>query len=103
MQIAAKKIIGLAVETKSGQKLGRVRDFKIASDTLEVKNFFVRPAGLVKGLTVGDLIIGKNSIISVDEEKLIVDDSIEAELVQNKGFKKELAAAAPPISASLRE
>ncbi len=102
MMISAKKIVGLRVETKSGRYLGRVRDFEIDVDALEVKNFFVRPAGLVKGLTDGDLIIGKNSVILIDEEKLTVDDLAEAEFVQNKGFKKELAAESP-ISASARE
>jgi len=103
MQIAAKKIIGLAVETKSGRKLGRVRDFDVDVEMLEIKKFYVRPTGLVKRLADGDLIIGKNSVVSLDENRLVVEDLVETELAGNKGYKKELAAAGAPLSASTRE
>jgi sporulation protein YlmC with PRC-barrel domain len=103
MQIAAKKIIGLRVETKSGQYLGRVRDLEIDADTLEIKKFYVRPAGLVKGLTDGDLVVGKNSVVLIDEEKLVVEDLAETELVEAAERKKQLVVEGSPISASVRK
>lgn len=103
MIIAAKKIIGLRVETKSGRYLGRVRDFEIDIDALEVKSFFVRPAGLVKGLTDSDLIVGKNSVISIDEEKIVVDDLAGRELVEATERKKQLVVESSPILTSVEE
>lgn len=103
MLIAAKKIIGLRAETKSGRYLGRVRDFEIDADMLEIKKIYVRPAGIVKGLTDGDLVVGKNAVLSVDENKITVADLTEAELAEAVERKKGLAMESSPISASVRK
>ncbi len=103
MKIAAKKLLGLRVETKSGRRLGRVRDFEIDADTLEIKKFYVRPAGLVKGLTDGDLIVGKNSVVSIDENKMAVDDLVEAELAEAAERKKQLVVESSPVLTSTEE
>lgn len=103
MQIAAKQIIGLKVETKSGCKLGRVRDFEVDADALEIKNFFIRPAGIVRGLTDGDLIIAKSMVLAIDEKKMTVDDLAGAELAKAAERKKQLVVESSPISASVRK
>ncbi len=100
MIIAAKQIIGLGVETKSGRHLGRARDFEIDSDTLEIKSFYVRPAGLVKGLTDSDLVIVKSQIIAIDKNKMVVDDLAETELASAEEYKKKMVAEGSPISAA---
>ena len=82
MLINSKNLIRLRVETKSGQELGYVRDFDLNIDNLEVEQFYVRPAGIVKGLVLGDLILNKSSIISINEEKMIVQDLVGKELVR---------------------
>ncbi|MBU1179677.1 PRC-barrel domain-containing protein [Patescibacteria group bacterium] len=102
MLISSKNLIGLKVETKSGQQLGHVRDFDVDSETLEIKKLYVRPSGIVRGLVGGDLIIGKDSIISINEEKIIVEDLEEKELAKEKAAKK-IAAQGSPIAASSLE
>lgn len=104
MHIAAKKIIGLKVETKGGQKLGRVRDFDINTELLEIKKFYVRPAGIVKGLTDGDLIIAKSQILAIDEKKMTVLDLAAGELAKNQADRETaIESVSLPISASSTE
>ena len=102
MLISSKNLIGLKVETKSGWQLGHVRDFDVDSETLEIKKLYVRPSGIVKGLVGGDLVISKNSIISINEEKIIVEDLAEGELAREKATKK-IAVEGSPIAASSLE
>lgn len=100
MIVSAKQLIGLRVETKSGQYLGRIRDFEIDADTLEILRLFIRPVGIIKGFAAGDLIIAKSSVVSVDKEKMIVLDLVGEELTGAKQEKKPLAMEGAAISVS---
>lgn len=102
MIIFAKQLIGLRVETKSGQMLGRIRDFEIDADTLEIKKFYVRPAGIVRGLTDGDLIIAKSMIVAIDEKKMTVDDLVTRELARERAGQ-QVTIKSSPVVASSRE
>ena len=102
MLISSKQLIGIKVETRSGQHLGQVRDFEVDTEALAIQKFYVRPSGIVKGLVGGDLIINKNSILSINEEKIIVEDLTGEELVKEKTAKK-IAAQGSPIAASSLE
>ena len=82
MLVGSKNLIGLKVETMSGKELGHIKDFDININSLIVEKFYVRPEGVVKGLVIGKLVINKNSIISINEEKMIVEDLMEKELVE---------------------
>lgn len=103
MPIMMKKFIGLRVETKSGRYLGRVRDAEIDTDNLEIKQIYVRPAGLVKGLSVGDLIVAKSSILSIDDKKIIVLDLAEKELAREAAPERKIAMDSPAVSAAEME
>jgi sporulation protein YlmC with PRC-barrel domain len=100
MMILAKNLIGLRAETKSGQYLGRVKNFEIDIETLEAARFYVRPVGLIKGLVAGDLIIAKSSVISVDDKKMTVLDLVGEELAMAGKEKKALVMEGTAVSAS---
>lgn len=102
MLISAKKLIGLRVETKTARHLGRVRDFDIDADTLEIRKIYIRPAGIVKGLTDGDLIVAKSAVLSVDENKMTVEDLAAGELAEESASQR-VAVKSSPIAASIRE
>lgn len=99
MLIFSKKIIGLKVESKSKQDLGVVRDFNINTENFEIFKIYVRPSGLLRGLVSGDLIIGKSAIISIDEEKMVVEDLTEGELAREKKASSKIAMQNSPVSA----
>lgn len=103
MIISSKKLTGLPVETKSGDKLGRVKDFDLDADTLEIKTVCARPKSIAKELVSGDLIIGRNLIISVDEKRMVVDDLLARELARGAGAEKRIAAESAPFIAANME
>ena len=98
----AKKFIGLKVETKSGQKLGKVKDFELDEISLDLKKIYVRPNSYVKGFVVGDLIIDKSSIVSVSEEKIVVEDLNEREFAKIEEYGKKLAGSQPILAADIK-
>lgn len=100
MQITAKTFIGLKVKTKSGQYLGRVRDFDVDADALEIKKIYVRPAGIVKGFSTGDLIVDKTSVLSIDDEKITVLDLTGGESAREKSAERKIAMDGSAISAA---
>ncbi|MBU4421598.1 PRC-barrel domain-containing protein [Candidatus Parcubacteria bacterium] len=102
MILSLKKIIGLKVETKSGRHLGHLRDLDLDTETFEIVKIYVRPSGIVKGLVAGDLIISKSNVISISEEKIIVDDLAEKELTENIQGEK-IATLESPASAMSTE
>jgi sporulation protein YlmC with PRC-barrel domain len=102
MLLNSKKLIGLKVETKSGDKLGAVRSFDLDADTLEIKTIYARPKSIAKELVSGDLIISRNLIISVDENKVTVDDLLARELARGKAGQ-QVAAKSSPMVALTRE
>ena len=81
MVISSKKFIGLGVETKSGQILGSITGFDMDIENFRVTRFYVKPSGIVSGLVKKELIIGYELVISITEEKMIVEDLMEKQLV----------------------
>ena len=102
MLINSKKLVGLRVETKSKIRLGRVNSFELETDNLELKKIYVRPRNYVKGFVVGDLIIDKSSIVSVSEEKIVVEDLNEREFAKIAEYGKKLAGSQPILAADIK-
>lgn len=83
MTLHAKKIIGLGVETKSGQHLGRVQNFSLDPMTQAVTDYTVKSDRLLGELFAKELIIGASQVVSLTEEKMVVDDLVLKEGVPN--------------------
>lgn len=79
MILRGNKIIGLPVYTKSNQHLGRVKNLEIDSVSQAVINYIVR-----RGFLSEDLIINRNQVVSLEEDKLVVDDGMVAVPVTEK-------------------
>ncbi len=73
------KLIGLPVFTQSEQNLGRVDGFEIDSSTHTVSKYFVKSSGLIEGLFKDKLLVDKSQVVSLDKEKMVVEDNIIAE------------------------
>ncbi len=83
MIINHKNLVGLPVLTKSGLLLGKIRSFEIESDTQTVLRYVVKSGSLISKLLseeVSEIIIGRNQVLSLDEEKMMVDDALVKEL-----------------------
>lgn len=81
MLIKHKQLIGLLVETQSGEKLGRVDGFNLEVDSHLVYQYLVKPAGLSK-IFSHELIINRAQVISLSEEKMVVDDLVYKKLAE---------------------
>ena len=83
MTISHKNLIGLPVQTKSGLLLGKIRSFEIESETQTISRYVVKSRNLISKLLseeVREIIIGRNQVISIDEERMVVGDASVKEL-----------------------
>lgn len=72
--LSARRILGLIVETQSGQRLGKVRDFEIDPTTQAVMRYTVRGDKLLQELFGRELVIQASQVISLTETLMTVDD-----------------------------
>ena len=99
MQISAKKLLHLPVFTNSGDELGKISDYSINIDTQEVEKYYVRSSHIIEEIFTKELIISKKQIVSIADEKMIVEDLVGEEkekMFERNELKKNKAA--PPVS-----
>ena len=97
MQLNHKQLINLPVYTQGQQLLGRVCGFEFNAETHTIIKYFVAKSGLVKELlNLGDeLEIASAQVVSITEEKMVVEDNIKRELNVNQAKVKQPVAAMP--------
>lgn len=95
MLIKHKQLLGLPVETQSGDKLGLIDGFNLEADSHLVYQYLVKPTGLSK-IFSQELIIGYRQVIGLSAAKMIVDDLVYKKLADNKNAetKNPLSAEA---------
>lgn len=72
-----KTLLKLPVETKSGASLGRVAGFEFDVESHAVLRYLVRPKGLAARMIGKPLLVAREQVLSIDAEKMIVDDNVE--------------------------
>lgn len=72
-----KTLLRLPVETKSGAALGRVAGFEFDVETHGIVRYRVRPRGLAAGMLKKPLLVAREQVLSIDDEKMVVDDNVE--------------------------
>jgi sporulation protein YlmC with PRC-barrel domain len=70
-------LLKLPVETKSGTPLGRVAGFEFDADLHAILRYLVLPKGLAARLLKKPLLVAREQVLSIDAEKMVVDDSVE--------------------------
>ncbi|MEA2065225.1 MAG: PRC-barrel domain-containing protein [Patescibacteria group bacterium] len=73
--IQGKKIIGLAVQTESGESLGKVYDFELDADSQLVVKYHVKES-LIRELFDNKLIIYRDQVVLINNDKIVVDDGV---------------------------
>lgn len=79
-QIEASRLLKLPVFTKRGVRLGRVADFEIDPGMHAVLRYQVRPHGLAARVLRRPFLIAREQVVSIDEEKMVVEDAAEKAL-----------------------
>lgn len=67
------ELLGKPVETVSKNKLGKVADFAVDSQSLYIQKLYVGPS-LMKSLTSGQLSVDRNQIIEITNRRIIIKD-----------------------------
>ena len=75
-----KTLLKLPVVTKSGTRLGRVNGFEFDVDAQAIVRYHVRPQGLAARMLKHPLIVTREQVLSIDAEKMVVDDGVEKEV-----------------------
>ena len=78
--LETKKLLKLPVETRSGARLGRVLGFDVDVDSQSIVRWRVQPNGLASRVLSHPLIVAREQVLSITEEKMVVDDNVEKEM-----------------------
>ena len=100
MTVSGKKLIGLPAETKSGLFLGKIKDFEIDGETHVVRRYIIKSQSLIKKLLsegVGELVIGRDQVLSLGEDKMVVEDNVVGEGEKTR-LGERLREDAPALS-----
>ncbi len=88
MQLSYRQLKNLPVYTKNNDFLGKIKDLEINSDTQNVSKYIIKSSQITKRLVGKELIINPSQVISIDNQKMIVED----ETVRDSGLIKEPVA-----------
>ena len=80
----AKTLLKLPVWTKSNTRLGRVVGFDFDESAQMVVRWRVRPVGVTSRLVGGELLVGREQVLVITAERMIVDDLVARELELSK-------------------
>ncbi|MCX6785241.1 MAG: PRC-barrel domain-containing protein [Candidatus Komeilibacteria bacterium] len=79
MQLSVRRIKNLPVGTKSGQILGKIKDFEVNSETQAISKYLVKSNKLAPLLIAPELIIDASQVISLTDKQLTVEDAVVKE------------------------
>ena len=91
MRLKNKQLLNLPVYTRANDFLGRVSSFEVDSETRSIVKYFVGSSSVVKKILKDEpeLIINDFAVIEINEEKMIVKDSV----IKQKVNEEESAPA----------
>ncbi|HBH46298.1 MAG: hypothetical protein A2445_02020 [Candidatus Jacksonbacteria bacterium RIFOXYC2_FULL_44_29] len=76
MLINSQTLIGLKVETASGQYLGRVQSFDLEIDSQSIRNYYIKPKLLEAGPFSEELIVHHRQVVRITAKKMVVVDNV---------------------------
>jgi len=73
-------LLKLRVYTKSGTHLGRLTGFEYDNGSQMIMRYKVRPKGLTARILKTPLLISREQVIRVEDERMVVEDNVEREM-----------------------
>lgn len=74
MVLNSRRLIGLPVRTRSGERIGRVLGFDVDVDTGKLAAIRVRAPGLIPHFVDQEVSVGWAQVVSIDEKEVVVSD-----------------------------
>ena len=90
-------LINLPVFTQSNQLLGKISDFEIDPDSQSILRYYIKSHKLIKALLSKQLVVHRSQVISIDKEKMVVEDAVGHEKVKAEEPVWEEEKAGVPI------
>lgn len=72
-----KSLLKLPVETRSGLRLGRVAGFEVDPASQMIVRYRVRPKGLSARILKAPLLVAREQVLEMTDEKMVVEDAVE--------------------------
>jgi len=95
-------LINLSVETSSGNALGAVSGVDIETETHAIKSYRVKSKGIIKGLLNDELVISSTQVISIDKDKMVVNDNAVTEkILDAKKIVQVARNTSPEVTSTL--
>ena len=76
MLINTEQLIGLKVETESGDYVGRVQSFDLDVDAQCARTYHIKRSLLEGGMFSEELMVHHKQIVAITSEKMIVSDNV---------------------------
>lgn len=92
-------LINLPVYTKSGQRIGRVRDLQLDESGRAVQQYVVHTGNLLPQFLGKDLLVHYSQVIEITAERMIVADTMDPALKKTSGRRQSIS----PSPASLMQ
>lgn len=74
-----KNLLGLPVETQFGVAVGTLADIEIDTELHLIENYKVKTSKLLPGLFSKSLLIGRQQVVAITADKIVVEDSVVTE------------------------
>jgi len=75
-----KSLLKLQVYTESGAHLGKLVGFEFDGPSQMVLRYKVRPKGFALRLAKAPLLVGREQVIRIEDEKMTVEDNVQKEM-----------------------
>ena len=101
-----KQLLNLPVYTESSDYLGRIINFEFNPETHQILVYLVGSSSWVKtilGEKIPELKIASAQVISISEEKMIVEDNVLKEKTKKEEISLKISKESPVPAASLRD
>ena len=77
MLINSEQLIGLKVETESGEYVGRVQSLDLDVDAQLVRSYHIKKRSLLEGGMFGEeLIVHHKQVVAITSEKMVIVDNV---------------------------
>jgi uncharacterized protein YrrD len=96
MTIDAKTLLGLPVETQSGEAVGRVHGFRLDPLSHAILQYEVRRHGILKEIIPTTLLIHQNQVLSMTDKRMVVEDLVAGEKEAERGISRAAATPSSP-------
>ena len=99
MNLSSKDLINLPVYTQSEKYLGKVLSFEMDAETQAVIKYYIKAGSLAAGLLgeSKELIVSQSQVVSLTEEKMVVEDLVGKDLTEEKEQASENEEAVPAM------